>query len=76
MSKGAFMQGYNCQAAVDDATQVIVAADVTNQCPDAGNLVPMMKQVVDNVGRAPDAVTADAGYGAPGVDEDTRAAGS
>ena len=69
MSKGAFLQGYNCQAAVDDAAQIIVAADVTNQCPDAGNLVPMVRQVVDNLGRAPDAMTADAGYWAPGVDE-------
>lgn len=69
MSKGAFLQGYNCQAAVDDAAQIIVAADVTNQCPDAGNLVPMMRQVVHNLGCSPDAVTADAGYWAAGVDE-------
>ena len=69
MSKGAFLQGYNCQAAVDDAAQVIVAADVTNQCPDAGNLVPMVKQVVDNLRGPPQAVTADAGYWAAGVDE-------
>ena len=69
MSKGAFVQGYNCQAAVDDAAQIIVAADVTNQCPDSGNLVPMVKQVVDNLGGAPEAVTADAGYWASGVDE-------
>jgi len=69
VSKGAFLQGYNCQAAVDDAAQIIVAADVTNQCPDAGNLVPMVKQVVDNLGGAPEALTADAGYWTPGVDE-------
>ncbi|MCP4869151.1 MAG: IS1182 family transposase [Proteobacteria bacterium] len=69
MSNGAFLQGYNCQAAVDDAAQIIVAEDVTNQSPDAGNLVPMMKQVVGNLGRAPDAATADAGYWASGVDE-------
>ena len=68
-SKGAFVQSYNCQAAVDDAAQIIVAEDVTNQCPDAGNLVPMMKQVVDNLGRAPEAATADAGYWRAGVDE-------
>lgn len=67
-SQGAYLQGYNCQAAVDEAAQVIVAADVTNQAPDAGNMVPMMRQVLANVG-APDAVTADAGYWTSGVDE-------
>ena len=74
MSQGAFMQGYNCQAAVDDEAQVIVAADVTNQCPDVGNLAPMMKQVVANVG-APAAATADAGYWTSGVEEACTALG-
>ena len=31
-----FSQSYNCQAAVDSAHLVIVAADVTNQPPDQG----------------------------------------
>jgi transposase len=61
-SGGAFLQGYNCQAAVDDAAQVITAADVTNQPPDSGNFAPMMEQVSDNCGEPPDAATGDTGY--------------
>ncbi|MDP6945032.1 MAG: transposase [Myxococcota bacterium] len=75
VSQGAYLQGYNCQAAVDDGAQIIVAADVTNQCPDAGNLVPMMRQVVTNLGEAPTAVTADAGYWTPGLEQDCKALG-
>lgn len=37
-SGGAFLQGFNCQAVVDSGHQVIVAASVTNQPPDNGNL--------------------------------------
>ncbi len=61
-SGGAFIQGYNCQAAVDEAHQVIVACGVTNQPPDNGNLVPLLRQTLANCGAAPEAVTADAGY--------------
>lgn len=62
---GAFLQGYNCQAAVDESHQIIVAADLTNQAPDNGNLVPMVEQVLQNCGFAPAKVTADTGYWAP-----------
>jgi hypothetical protein len=37
---GGFQQSYNAQAVVDDACQVITAADVTDQPPDSHNLVP------------------------------------
>ncbi|HSP18442.1 MAG TPA: IS1182 family transposase, partial [Myxococcaceae bacterium] len=56
-----YVQGYNCQAAVDDAHQIIVAEAVTNQPPDAEHLAPMLEQVVENCG-APEKVTADTGY--------------
>ncbi|MDA8016754.1 MAG: transposase, partial [Thermoanaerobaculia bacterium] len=62
---GAFLQGYNCQAAVDDGHQVIVAADLTNQVPDNGNLVPMLEQVRRNCGASAAVATADSGYWAP-----------
>jgi transposase len=61
-SSGGFVQGYNCQAAVDDAHQVIVAQAVSNQSPDNGNLVPMVAQVRANCDAAPTTATADAGY--------------
>ena len=72
---GAFVQGYNCQAAVDDEVQIIVAADVTNQPPDAGNFVPMMEQAVVNCGQPPEAATGDAGFWSADVDERCAALG-
>ena len=58
----AFVQGYNGQAAVDCESQVIVAADVTQQANDKQQLVPMVEQIEDNLGEIPDRVLADAGY--------------
>ena len=61
-NKGSFLQGYNAQAAVDSEAQVIVAAEITQQANDSRQLLPMLKQVEANMGRKPDAVSADAGY--------------
>ena len=68
-SSGSFMQGFNCQAAVDEEHQIIVAQALSNKSPDNGNLVPMVEQVRDNCGRAPDKTTADAGYWTPEAPE-------
>ena len=57
-----FVQGYNCQAAVDQEHQIIVAQAVTNQAPDAEHLEPMLDQVQDNLGQSPKKASADAGY--------------
>ncbi len=57
-----FIQGYNAQAAVDSAHQVIVAADVSNQSSDKGQMTPMMGQVRNNARQLPREVSADAGY--------------
>jgi transposase len=38
-----FVQGYNCQAAVDAEHQIIVAHAVTNQPPDVEHLIPMVE---------------------------------
>ena len=61
-SNSSFLQAYNCQLAVDEERQVIVAHAVTNQSPDAEHLMPILEQVVDNCGTAPATSTADAGY--------------
>lgn len=58
----AFMQAYNCQAAVDGKEQVIVAADVTQQTNDSRQAKPMLKQVESNVGAVPSKASMDAGY--------------
>lgn len=61
-NKGNFLQGYNAQAAVDSTAQVIVAADVTQETVDNHQLLPMLKQVEQNLGRKPERASADTGY--------------
>ena len=62
--KGSFLQGYNCQAAVDDKHQVIVACDTTQQTNDSRQAKPMLEQIKKNTGKAPDKMSMDAGYAA------------
>jgi hypothetical protein len=57
-----WIQGYNCQAAVDGAHQIIVAVGVSNQASDQHHFVPMMERVVANTGQLPEKMIADAGY--------------
>lgn len=54
--------GYNAQAAVDGANQVIVAASITQDLNDMHQLPEMVKQIQANTGETPEHVTADAGY--------------
>ena len=65
-----FLQAYNCQAVVDHAHQVIVAARATNLTSDKQQAAAMMQETIDNVGAVPREVSADAGYySAKAVDE-------
>ena len=65
-----FLQAYNCQAVVDSAHQVIVAARAPNQTSDKQQAAAMMEETIDNVGAVPREVSADAGYySAKAVDE-------
>ena len=65
-----FLQAYNCQAVVDSAHQVIVAARATNQTSDKQQAAAMMEETIDNAGAVPREVSADAGYySAKAVDE-------
>jgi transposase len=61
-NKGSFLQGYNAQAAVDSKAQIIVAAEVTQETTDNHQLLPMLEQVEQNLGRKPERASADAGY--------------
>ena len=61
-SGGTYLQGYNCQLAVDGDHQVIVAVGVSNQPPDAEHLEPMLERIVASAGELPAVMTMDAGY--------------
>src|SRR5271157_5680552 len=61
-TKDGFIQGYNAQAAVDAAAQVIVAHGLDANGSDQHQLMPMVDAVEANMGRRPEEVSADAGY--------------
>jgi hypothetical protein len=48
--------------AVDSASQVIVAAEITQETNDKMQLIPMIAQTVTNLGQKPEKVSADTGY--------------
>ncbi len=57
-----WVQGYNAQAIVDEAHQVIVATELTADTTDTGSLPDLVDQVETNTGHRPKRVLADAGY--------------
>ena len=57
-----FEQAYNAQIVVDSASQVIVAAAVTQEPNDKRQLVPMLQMAEQNLGQSPEKASADAGY--------------
>jgi transposase len=61
-NKGSFVQGYNAQIAVDSASQVIVAAEVTQETNDKKQLLPMIALIAANLEQKPEKVSADTGY--------------
>jgi hypothetical protein len=56
------VQAYNAQIAVDAQAQIVVAADVTQDVVDKGQLVAMTKAAKEMMGSAPATVLADTGY--------------
>jgi transposase len=61
-NKGSFAQAYNAQIAVDSQSQVIVAAEVTQETNDKKQLIPMLARIAANLGHKPEKVSADTGY--------------
>ena len=50
------------QLAVDETCHIIVAAELTNNASDAGELAKMLQAVQDNLNKTPTQVLADTGY--------------
>lgn len=62
-----FEYAFNAQAVVDEAHQVVLAAEVTQQATDVQQFVPMTERTESSltaagIGQSPHAVLADAGY--------------
>jgi len=58
-----FEQAYNCQAAVDEESQIIVATNVTQQANDKQQLEPLVEEIKKNAeGETPEKLSADNGY--------------
>src|SRR2546426_4574927 len=74
--KGSFVQAYNAQIAVDSEAQIIVAADIAQDCNDKQQLAPMFEQVEKNTGAKPVAGSADNGYWSPEQVADKRVEGN
>jgi len=58
-----FLQGYNCQIAVEENFQLIVGQAVTQQANDKKQLEPMIQAIQEQAGHKPQEVLADSGYG-------------
>jgi transposase len=61
-NKDGFIQAYNCQAAVDADSQVIVAQSTSNHANDVGELMPLVRQIKELTGRQAEELSADKGY--------------
>jgi transposase len=66
---GGFDAGYNAQTAVDGAAHIIVAAELTNNASDAGELPAMLEAVQSNLAATAQQVLADTGYKSEAVFE-------
>jgi len=61
-TKDGYIQGYNAQAAVDGAAQIVVAHCLTPSMNDHDQLVPLLDGIEANLGHRPKEASADAGY--------------
>ena len=59
---GSFVQAYNAHAAVDEDSQIIVAASATCQANDKLALLPLLEQISENLGVLPKHASADSGF--------------
>jgi Transposase DDE domain len=62
LTRDGFIQGYNAQAAVDGAAQIIVAQGLTNSQSDQAQLTARLDEIAAHLGRQPKEVSADSGF--------------
>jgi hypothetical protein len=62
MSDGGFRPAYNPQLASDAHSLVIVGVEVATVGSDQGQMVPMLEQVIERCGQAPEAWLVDGGF--------------
>jgi len=62
MADGGTRPGFNVQFATDSDSFVTVGVIVTNSGSDAGGMSPMVEQLVERYGTAPDELLADGGF--------------
>lgn len=60
--EGCIKTNYNSQASVEEENQFILACDVTNECNDKKQLIPMIEQTENNIKTNIDMCKADSGY--------------
>ena len=68
---GVIRPNYNCQISVDEKEQFIVANNVTMECTDVYQLVPMLEKTKENIKEDPKSAKADNGY-FPQLEEATK----
>lgn len=61
-TRNGWKQGYNSQAMVDCAHQIIVAQDITTDANDVQQLDPMLVECEETNGQCPEKLIGDAGY--------------
>lgn len=59
---GGYEQAFNCQAAVDAESQVIVAQSASNKQNDGDELIPALDRIEADLGTLPQQMSADSGY--------------
>lgn len=62
MGDGGFRPAYNAQLATDTETQVIVGVDLGNAGSDMGQVAPMVEQIEQRCGKAPEEMLVDGGF--------------
>jgi hypothetical protein len=62
MADGGFRPAFNAEFATDTQTQIIVGAELVNSGGDQGQMAPMVEQIHERFGKAPEEYLVDGGF--------------